>query len=65
MANFAKLQNDIVQQIIVVSDTINDGQAWCVETYGGVWVDGTNAYVGWTYSNGVFIAPASDDLIEP
>jgi hypothetical protein len=57
MANFANLQNNIVQQIIVVSDTIDDGQAWCVETYGGVWVDGTNANIGWTYNGTDFIAP--------
>ena len=57
MSYFAELENNIVQQIIVVSDTINDGQAWCVETYGGVWVDGTNANIGWTYDGTNFIAP--------
>ena len=57
MAYYAKLENDIVQQIIVVSDTIADGQAWCVQTYGGVWVDGTNATIGWTYDGTNFIAP--------
>ena len=57
MANFAKLQNNIVKQIIVVSDTIDNGQAWCVETYGGVWVERNNANIGWTYNGTDFIAP--------
>jgi hypothetical protein len=57
MANFAQIKNNIVEQIIVVSDLFDDGQAWCIETYGGIWVDGTNANVGWTYNGTNFIAP--------
>ena len=57
MADFAELQNNIVKRIIVVSDTIDDGQAWCVETYGGVWVERNNANIDDTYSNGIFIEP--------
>ena len=57
MSYFAKLQNNTVQQIIVVSDNIEDGAAWCTETFGGQWVECNNGGVGWTYSNGVFTAP--------
>jgi len=57
MAYYAKLKNDIVQTVIVVSDTIDDGASWCVENYGGEWVECTDGGVGWTHSNGVFTAP--------
>jgi len=57
MAYYAKLQNNIVQQIIVVSDTIENGAVWCHETFGGEWVECNDGGIGWTYSNGVFTAP--------
>ena len=38
MAYYAKLENNIVQTVIVVSDDIDDGAAWCTETFSGEWV---------------------------
>jgi hypothetical protein len=57
MAYYAKLQDNIVQQIIVVSDTIDDGASWCNQTFGGQWVECNDGAVGWTYSDGAFVAP--------
>ncbi len=76
MAYYAKLENDIVQTVIVVSDTINDGAAWCTETFGGEWVqtfdDGSTRYaeIGDTYDydTQTFIAPPpapQPQLIKP
>ena len=73
MAYFAELQNDIVQQIIVVSDDTENGAAWCVETYGGVWVqtvdDGLTrfAQIGDTYdyATQTFIAPEPEPTPDP
>ena len=65
MSYFAKLENNIVQTIIVVSDTIDDGATWCTETFGGEWVqtfdDGSTRFaeIGDTYDyeTQTFIAP--------
>jgi hypothetical protein len=73
MAYYAKLQDNIVQQIIVVSDTIDDGATWCTETFGGEWVqtldDGSTRFaeIGDTYDyeTQTFIAPPQPEPIEP
>jgi hypothetical protein len=59
MAYYAKLQNNIVQQIIVVSDTINDGAAWCRQTFSGEWVECNNGNIGDTYD------PVADEFVAP
>ena len=57
MAYFAELKNNLVQTVIVVSNEIDNGAEWCVETYGGEWVetfiddpDKTYAGIGYLYS---------------
>ena len=63
MAYYAKLQNSIVQQIIVVSNTIDDGATWCNQTFGGEWVECNNGNIGDTYDavNDVFVAPPAPE----
>jgi hypothetical protein len=66
MAYFAKIVDDIVTEVIVVSDDINDGAQFAHDLLGGVWVEtyidtaGKNyAGIGYTYdaTNQNFIAP--------
>ena len=73
MAYYAKLENDIVQTVIVVSDTIDDGAAWCNQTFGGEWVQTFDdestrfAEIGDTYDyeTKTFIAPPQPEPVEP
>jgi len=73
MTYYAHLIDDTVQQVIVVSDTIEDGVAWCTETFGGEWVqtfdDGTTKFaaIGDTYdfATQTFISPPQPEPIEP
>lgn len=37
MNYFAKLSDNIVTEVICLSETITDGVNWCVEQYGGQW----------------------------
>lgn len=70
MAHFAKIENDIVTQIIVVDNSVEHlGQSWINNTLGleGEWIQtsyndtirGNFAGVGYTYDrvNDVFISP--------
>lgn len=61
MAYFAKLQDSIVQQIIVVSDTIDDGATWCNQTFGGEWVECNNGNIGDTWNGTEFVAPPAPE----
>ena len=56
MNYFAQILNNIVQQIVAVSNDIADGAQFCVNLYGGEWVEtymntaGKNyAGIGYTY----------------
>jgi len=66
MAYYAKLENNIVQTVIVVFDDIDNAAAWCTERFGGEWVqtfdddpNKTYANIGYTYDAdlNIFIAP--------
>ncbi len=74
MNYFAKLSNNIVTQVICLSETITDGVSWCVEHYGGEWVqtyDNNPAKpygnIGYTYDADadVFVAPPAPEPVEP
>lgn len=41
MSYFAKIENDVVTQVIVA-----DNKEWCEETFGGIWIE--------TFTNGDF-----------
>jgi len=67
MNYFAKLNNNIVEAVILLSDTIENGAEWCVEQYGGIWVqtyfddpNKTFANIGYKYDN-----DTKDFIIEP
>ena len=65
MAYYAQIVDDIVTNVIVVNDDITDGTQFCVELYGGVWIqtfintDKNFAGIGYTYDAATnnFIAP--------
>jgi hypothetical protein len=66
MTYYAQLVDDIVVDVIVVSDNVPDGAQFCHDTFGGLWVqtfiddpDKTYAGVGYTYDAATnnFIAP--------
>lgn len=66
MNYFAKIFNGYVEAVILVSNTIENGVEWCVEQYGGEWVqtflDDPNkvfANIGYKYDEDTqnFIAP--------
>lgn len=66
MNYFAKIYDGYVEAVILVSNTIQNGQEWCVEQYGGDWVqtyidvpNKTFANIGYTYD------PVADDFIAP
>ena len=66
MAYYAKIVDNIVTDVIVVSDDITDGAQFCTDLLGGVWVqtfmddpDKTYAGIGYTYD------PATQDFIAP
>jgi len=65
MAYYAKLENNIVQTVIVVSDDIENGAVWCNETFGGIWVqtfdDGSKKYAG----AGDTYDPVADEFVAP
>lgn len=69
MNYFAKLNNNIVEQIICLTSDIENGAEWCVEQYGGEWVqtfyDDPNkvtAGIGYTYDHATktFISPPGE-----
>jgi hypothetical protein len=66
MSYYAQIVDDIVVDVIVVSDDVLDGAQFCHNTFGGLWVQtfidtaGKNyAGIGYTYDavNDNFIAP--------
>lgn len=66
MNYFAKIYDGYVEAVILVSNTIENGVEWCVEQYGGDWVqtyidvpNKTFANIGYTYD------PVADDFIAP
>lgn len=70
MNYFAKIYDGYVEAVILVSNTIENGVEWCVEQYGGDWVqtyidvpNKTFANIGYTYDPVVddFIAPVIDE----
>ena len=70
MAYYAQIVDDIVTDVIVVSDDIIDGAQFAHDLLGGVWVqtyiddaDKNYAGIGYTYDaeRDAFIAPRPDD----
>lgn len=66
MAYYAKIVNDIVTDVIVVSDDITDGAQFCTDLLGGEWVetfmdDPTKTYAGIGYP----YDPITNDFIAP
>lgn len=66
MAYFARLVNDIVTDVITVSDNVPDGAQFCHDLLGGDWVqtymddaNKTYAGIGYTYD------PVTQDFIAP
>jgi hypothetical protein len=66
MAYYAKIVDNIVTDVIVVSDDITDGAQFCTDLLGGDWVqtfmdnpDKTYAGIGYTYD------PATQNFIAP
>ena len=66
MAYYAKIVDNIVTDVIVVSDDVTDGAQFCADLLGGLWVqtfmddpDKTYAGIGYTYD------PATQDFIAP
>jgi len=66
MAYYAQLNENIVTEVIGVSDDITDGPQFCHDLLGGIWVqtfidnsDKTYAGIGYTYDYATqdFIAP--------
>ena len=74
MNYFAKLINNIVIEVICLSETIANGVEWCVEQYGGDWAqtydnNPAKAFgnIGYTCDavNDVFVAPPVEPYVEP
>jgi len=77
MAYYAQIVDNIVTEVIVVSDDITDGAQFCTDLLGGEWVqtymddpDKTYAGIGYTYDPTTqnFIAPIvgqTDENITP
>jgi hypothetical protein len=59
-----KITDNIVQQIIVVSDTIDDGATWCNQTFGGQGLNAMTVQVGWTHSNGVVHSTTTIPIVD-
>ena len=56
MAYYAQIVADIVTEVIVVNDDVPDGEQFCTDLLGGVWVETfmddpnkTYAGIGYTY----------------
>ena len=72
MAYYAHLIDDTVKQVIVVSDTIENGAVWCHDTFGGEWVqtfdDGTTKFAAigdtYDYATQTFISPPQPEPTE-
>lgn len=63
MTNWAKVNKNIVEQILVVSDDIKDPKKWLKQRFGGEWIQlFQGAGIGHTYDqkNNRFIAPQPD-----
>jgi hypothetical protein len=66
MNYFAKLSNNIVIEVICLSETITDGVAWCIEQYGGDWVQTYDNNPTKTYGNISYTYdPTTDDFVAP
>ena len=66
MAYYAKIVDNIVTDVIVVSDDILDGAQFCTDLLGGEWVqtymnDPTKTYAGIGYP----YDPTTNDFIAP
>lgn len=55
----AKIENDVVVDLIVIGDP--KGIQWAIDKIGGTWVSGDNAKIGDTYVNGVFVSPPVEE----
>jgi hypothetical protein len=60
--NAAKIENNIVVDIIVIGDPA--GLAWAQANLCGEWVDGTGGSIGDRYEHGEFIKPVPPDDAE-
>ncbi len=69
MNYFAKLVNNVCEQVICLTNDIENGAEWCAEQYGGEWVqtfydnpNKTAAGTGYTYDyiTQNFIAPIGE-----
>jgi len=66
MNYFAKLSNNIVTEVICLSETITDGVSWCVEQYGGKWVQNYYGDANKKYGNlGDIYDPVNDVFVAP
>ena len=66
MNYFAKLNNNIVVEVICVSESFDDGAKWCQETYGGQWVQTFDSSPNKNYAAiGYIYNPELDDFVVP
>ena len=66
MQYFAQIVNDIVTEVIVVNDDVPNGEQFCHDLLGGVWVETFIDTVGKTYAGiGFTYSYETQDFIAP